>query len=101
MDILILVFTLGLAVLLYSVFNKILRVTYFGFAGIITVFAVCLLIAYSSVEFIFAFIGNHYGWVIAVGIVIALIFLIAKSKKVSTKTNEQIDDDDDETGNEK
>ena len=97
MDILMLVFTLGLAFVLYSIFNKIFRVTYFGCTGIITVFVVCLLIAYSSVEFIFAFIGNHYGWIIAVGIVIALIFLIAKSKRVSTKTNEQNDGNETES----
>lgn len=91
MDILMLVFTLGLAFVLYSIFNKIFRVTYFGCTGIITVFTMCLLIAYSSVEFIFAFIGNHYGWIIAVGIIVALVFVIAKSKKVSPKVNEQID----------
>ncbi|SHI31409.1 hypothetical protein [Clostridium intestinale] len=71
-------FTLLIGGISFSIFNKLFKVTYWGFKGAISTFIACCFFGWLIVIFGLAFIMSHLKIIIIIVVVLLLLSLIGK-----------------------
>ena len=78
-NVLTILLTLIIGGISFSIFNKLFKVTYLGFKGVISTFIACCFFGWLIVIFGLAFIMSHLKLIIIIAIVVLLLSLVGKN----------------------